>query len=149
MPISGVSGYIAVRENDWLRLNDALKSIWSRLSNLEGKTGDSKRYADLSLEGNKLTNGPEAQKTAADAEFVTKAYLASAEGAQQISTGMANAGLSSSAVRIRTVDGGSSPSAPTMQQGELIVFTTTGETYLVYYTGQNRVYFTKSGQDLF
>lgn len=149
MPIKGVSGVIFPQPGNWDRLTQVIQSVWSRLSDLEGRTGTSKRYADLSMEGSKLTNGPQNQSKADDREYITKAYLQSSEAANTIHDGMTNAGVVSSAVKLRVVDGGASPSQPDMTSGEIIAYQTPSGVYLVFYDGTQRHYFLKSGTDLY
>lgn len=62
------------------QINFALKRIFQRLNQAEGRQGSPTIYSNLSMNGNRILNGPSPQTSPADAEFITRAYADSVYG---------------------------------------------------------------------
>jgi hypothetical protein len=69
------SEYKDIRNGDWGNLRQFARRLNERLSVLEGYSGESKRLADLKMDGNQIKNGPWHQTIAESDEFVTKYML--------------------------------------------------------------------------
>jgi hypothetical protein len=95
--------YKDVRDNDWQALREQLRRFFQRLDKLEGHGGLSVRYAQLDMDGNLISGGPNPQSVAALTDYITKGYLQSDEGAQFLylltkTLGKASTGTSKTAV---------------------------------------------------
>jgi hypothetical protein len=89
--------YRDVSNNDWDNLRYALRRINERLSQLEGYGGQSKKFSETSMEGNKIVSGPPRMREADDPDFITKGYLRSREAADIINIAVRSSTLNPSA----------------------------------------------------
>jgi hypothetical protein len=75
----GKEYYGNINKSEWDRVNRYMRRISERLDSLEGHNGPSKRYSDLSMEGNRIVNGPWTQQFdqehVAMTDFITRGFL--------------------------------------------------------------------------